>query len=556
MERMTSNTVLNEIFNNAPCGLHSLNKNGVFIAINDTELSWLGYTREEVVNKLSFADLCTEAGKAKFHEEFPRFIKTGAVRDLAFEMVRKDGSVLPILLNSRANYDEQGEFINTHAFVLNLTEVRIAEQQVRAKTKSLEILNSVGRSIAGQLDLQTILQKVTDYATQLTNAQFGAFFYNVINKEGEAFMLYTLSGASREEFEKLGLPRNTAVFHATFSGEGVVRVDDITKDPRHGQNPPHSGMPAGHLPVVSYLAVPVVSKSGQVIGGLFFGHPEKGIFTAEAEEMVVGIASQAAIAIDNAKLFEELNQANEKNKELLELSRQLDHKKDEFISMASHELRTPLTSIKGYIQLLEAKLKEIDTEAYTYVVRTGNSINRLQALVEDLLDVSKIQSGRLQFNMSAFPVHEALTESVEEMLHTIPGHRIIVKGSTGAVVHADKTRIIQVLINLLNNAIKYSPNADEVVVQVTETEREITIAVRDFGIGIPPEHHRKIFERFHRVPQNSDFTGLGIGLYISGEIIQRHNGTLWVESEPGRGSTFYFTLPVTGQGRTTQDRQP
>jgi PAS domain S-box-containing protein len=546
MQRMTSNTVLNEIFNNAPCGLHSLDKNGIFSAINDTELSWLGYTREEVVNKLGFADICTEAGRGKFREEFPKFIKAGFVRDIEFDMVRKDGTILPVLLNSRANYDENGEFVSTNAFVLNLTEVRVAEQEVRAKTKSLELLNMIGKSISGQLDLQTIIQRVTDATTELTKAQFGAFFYNVINEEGESFMLYTLSGAPREKFEKFGLPRNTAVFHPTFSGEGPVRVDDITKDPRYGKNPPHQGMPAGHLPVVSYLAVPVISKSGDVIGGLFFGHPEKGVFTREAEEMVVGVASQAAIAMDNAKLFEDLKKANENNKELLGLARELDIKKDEFISMASHELRTPLTSIKGYIQLLETKLKEKDTDAYTYVVKTENSINRLQRLVEDLLDVSKIQSGRLQFDMSAFSLDEVVTESVEEMNYTVPSRRIVVEGTTNAPVHGDRARIIQVLINLLNNAIKYSPDADEVQVQLMETGKDVTVMVRDFGIGIPREHHEKIFERFHRVPHNFDFTGLGIGLYISSEIIRRHNGTIRVESEPGRGSSFYFSLPVAG----------
>lgn len=549
MERMTSNTVLNEIFNNAPCGLHSLNKDGIFVAINDTELNWLGYTREEVVNKMSFGDLCTEEGKVQFRESFPKFIREGFVRDVAFEMVRKDGTHLPVLLNSRANYNEKGEFLNTHAFLLNLTEVRIAEQEVRAKTKSLELLNSIGKSISGQLDLQTIIQHVTDVTTELTGAQFGAFFYNVINEHGESFMLYALSGAPHEKFEKFDLPRNTPVFHPTFSGEGVVRVDDITKDPRYGKMAPHHGMPEGHLPVVSYLAVPVILKSGEVIGGLFFGHSEQGMFTQEAEDVVVGVASQAAIAIDNARLFEDLKKVNKENERLLELARVLDIRKDEFISMASHELRTPLTSVKGYIQLLEAKLKEKDPEAYRYVVKTGTSLSRLQVLVEDLLDVSKIQSGRLPFQLSLFSPDEVLAEAVEEIRHTVPRHTITIQGSTQAMIHGDRARIIQVLINLLNNAIKYSPGADRVEISLTATEKEVTIAVKDFGIGIPAGHHAKIFERFHRVPDNADFTGLGIGLYISNEIIQRHQGSMRVESEPGKGSVFYISLPVASSAQ-------
>ena len=544
MHRMVSNTVLNEIFNNAPCGLHSLDKNGMYIAINNTELEWLGYSYDEIVNKKKFTDLCPASSREKFRRLFPEFIRTGSVKDVEFEMIKKDGTILPVLINSKANYDVSGEFINTNTFVLNLTEVRIAEQQIQSKTRSLEILNSIGKSISEQLDLQTIIQNVTDATTKLTNAEFGAFFYNVINEQGETLMLYSLSGASREEFEKFGLPRNTELFHPTFTGEAVVRVDDITKDPRYGKNSPYHGMPDGHLPVVSYLAVPVISKSGNVIGGLFFGHSKKGVFTKEAEEMVTGVASQAAIAIDHAKLFEDLKKANEENKKLLGLARELDIKKNEFISMASHELKTPLTSIKGYIQLLETLLRKRGDEAHKYVAKTEKSIDRLQQLIEDLLDVSKIESGRLHFNMHNFNFSETLAEAIEEIHYTASTHWIITEGEPHAIIHGDSNRILQVLINLLSNAIKYSPEADKIEIQTMKSDKELTISIKDFGIGISSEHHSKIFERFHRVSDASHFTGMGIGLYISHEIIKRHNGNIWVESKPGKGSTFYFTLPI------------
>jgi GAF domain-containing protein len=146
--------------------------------------------------------------------------------------------------------------------------------------------------LAAELDLGSIVQKVTDAATELSSAAFGAFFYKVTNESGEALTLYSLSGASREAFAKFPLPRNTAVFGPTFRAEGILRSDDITVDPRYGRNAPYHGMPEGHLPVRSYLAVPVVSRSGEVLGGLFFGHPNP------------GIASQAAVAIDNARLYQ------------------------------------------------------------------------------------------------------------------------------------------------------------------------------------------------------------------------------------------------------------
>src|SRR6185436_13910483 len=150
---------------------------------------------------------------------------------------------------------------------------------------------------ASDLDRASVVQAVTDTATELTTAEFGAFFYNAIDERGEAYTLYTISGVPREAFSKFPMPRNTAVFEPTFKGTGVVRSDDITKDPRYGYNSPYHGMPPGHLPVRSYLAVPVKRRGGDVIGGLFFGHPEVGRFDEHHERMTVGIASWASVAL-------------------------------------------------------------------------------------------------------------------------------------------------------------------------------------------------------------------------------------------------------------------
>ena len=174
---------------------------------------------------------------------------------------------------------------------------------LRDEARLLETLNRVGQAVAAELDLERVVQVVTDAGTELSGAAFGSFFYNRLDENGEAYWLYTISGAPREDFAKFPMPRNTAVFAPTFRGEGVVRCDDILNDPRYGRNEPYNGMPPGHLPVRSYLAVPVVSRSGEVLGGLFFGHPQPGIFSERSERLVCGIASQAAIAIDNARLF-------------------------------------------------------------------------------------------------------------------------------------------------------------------------------------------------------------------------------------------------------------
>ena len=184
-----------------------------------------------------------------------------------------------------------------------LRERQRVEAALREQTEVVETINRVGQTLSAELDLPKLVQAVTDAATALTGAQFGAFFYNVSDAHGESYMLYTLSGASREQFAQFPLPRNTALFDPTFRGLGVVRVADVKHDPRYGTHAPYYGLPPGHLPVTSYLAVPVISRAGDVLGGLFFGHQDAGVFTDRHEQVAVGLAAQAAVALDNAQLF-------------------------------------------------------------------------------------------------------------------------------------------------------------------------------------------------------------------------------------------------------------
>jgi PAS domain S-box-containing protein len=186
----------------------------------------------------------------------------------------------------------------------DLGEVKRAAVALADEARTLEALNQIDRVVASELDLERAVQKVTDAATTLVGAAFGAFFYNVRGEHGEAYKLYTLSGASRDSFAHFPMPRNTALFGPTFTGQCAVRSNDITQDPRYGRNAPFRGMPAGHLPVRSYLAVPVISRTSEVLGTLFFGHPDPGVFDERDERRVLSIAVHAGIAIDNARLYE------------------------------------------------------------------------------------------------------------------------------------------------------------------------------------------------------------------------------------------------------------
>jgi PAS domain S-box-containing protein len=186
--------------------------------------------------------------------------------------------------------------------------------------RMLEVLNQTGAALSAELNLERLVQIVTDAGVKLVGAQFGAFFYKNTDESGQSLLLYTLAGAPREAFERFGTPRRTSLFGPTFDGQGIVRSDDITQDPRYGRNAPHRGMPEGHLPVRSYLAVPVISRSGTVLGGLFFGHSEPAVFTAAAERVIVGIAAQAAIAVDNARLLQAVQFSERRFRALIEHS--------------------------------------------------------------------------------------------------------------------------------------------------------------------------------------------------------------------------------------------
>jgi PAS domain S-box-containing protein len=234
----------------------------------------------------------------------------------------------------RGTFYDIGERKQLEARVLAVNETleaRVAE--LREETRTLEVLNRTGTAVAAELDLDRLMQTVTDAGVELSGAQFGAFFFNVVRSGGEAYTLYTLSGAPREAFDKFPMPRNTPVFEPTFRGTGVVRSSDILADPRYGRNEPYKGMPPGHLPVRSYLAVPVASRNGEVLGGLFFGHAEPAMFGDRAERILVGLAAQAAVAIDNARLYQmsqgEVAARREAEDKLQELNRTLEKRAQE-----------------------------------------------------------------------------------------------------------------------------------------------------------------------------------------------------------------------------------
>ena len=241
-------------------------------------------------------------------------------------------------------------------------------------------------------------------------------------------------------------------------------------------------------------------------------------------------------------ITERIQRENEKQQQL--------EQRTEFLAVASHELKTPVTSLKSYTQILFARFtKAGDERSAALLAKMNNQLDKLIGLISALLDVTKIDAGQFVWQQETFDLNLLVKDIVEEVGYTTEHHEIRIEGTLPLPVFGDRERIGQVLTNLLTNALKYSPQANAVLVKLTTDAQNVTVSVQDFGIGIAPEKHEHVFERFFRVsdPEHETFPGLGLGLFISAQIVKRHAGRMWVESRVGVGSTFFFTLPLHTQ---------
>ena len=442
-------------------------------------------------------------------------------------------------------------------------ERKQAEERLKEQTEIVETINRIGQVLSAELDLQKLVQAVTDAATELTDARFGSFFYNVYTEQGGEYMLYTLSGVPREAFAHFPMPRATDLFGPTFRGEGTIRIDDVKKDPRYGKNSPYYGMPEGHLPVTSYLAVPVISRSGEVLGGLFFGHPDAGVFTERDARIVEGLAAQAAITMDNARLYQNVQQSLAEREELLSREQAARNQaevasraKDEFLGMLSHELRTPLNAIIGWTHMLSRQ--KLDADMFNRATETIDRNARLQGrLIEDMLDVSRIISGKLRLETEPVDLPTVISAAVDTVRSAADAKDIrleLVLAYGASLVLGDPMRLQQVLWNLLTNAVKFTPKGGHVQVQLRRIDSYLELTVSDTGPGIDESFLPYVFDRFRQADSTTarKHGGLGLGLAIVRHLVELHGGTVEVDNRAeGHGAVFTVTLPVMVVRRPT-----
>lgn len=473
-----------------------------------------------------------------------RAIETNGDYAVEYRVHAPNGRFLWIAASGKGVYDAHGVPVGMIGLVQDITERKRIDAQLAEERRALETIDAIGKLLTAELDLEKLLQRLTDLATQSCGAQVGAFFHNVIDKAGESYMLYTLSGVPRDAFAGFAMPRNTAVFGPTFAGEAIVRSPDITADPRYGHSAPHHGMPTGHVPVRSYLASPVRSKTGVVLGGLFFGHADVGRFTERHEQMLSGIAAQASIAIDNAHLYQD---AQARAEALV----RADRHKDDFLAMLAHELRNPLAAVASAVELLAMTTPDDPAHGRALAVAKRQVAHQKQ-LVDDLLDVSRIARGKILLQLEPVDIVELVRQTADDHRSGIAsaGLRLTLEvPADPIVVTGDRVRLVQVIGNLLDNARKFTRSGGAIRVSASVVGAEVIVAVTDTGVGIEPEFLPTLMQPFTQVERTLARSqgGLGLGLAVVKGIAELHpGGRVDVASRGlGFGSEFRLLLPVS-----------
>ena len=480
-----------------------------------------------------------------------RVLEQGKIVGLANHtaLVSRSGRELAIEDSAAPIRDAKGAICGAVMVFHDVTGRRQADKALLEETRILELLNATGTAIAAQLDLQTLVQTMTDSATKLSGAAFGAFFYNVSGPDGKSYLLYTLSGAPREAFERFGMPRNTPIFDPTFRGEASIRSGDITRDPRYGTMAPHHGMPKGHLPVRSYLAVPIVARSGEVIGGLFLGHPEPNVFTERSERLILGMSAQAAIAMDNARLYEAAQNEIRRREQAEAALQETDRRKDEFLATLAHELRNPLAPIRQAALISKTPAATEAQKRWSHDV-IERQVHHMALLLDDLLDISRVTRGTLELRTEMTELAAVIDAAVETARPSIDSKRHALSieiPDEPLILAADPLRLAQVISNLLTNAAKYTDPQGRIRLRVEQESGAIIISVTDNGIGIPAEALERVFAMFSQVKSAQDRSdgGLGIGLALAKGLVDLHGGAIEARSSGiGRGSEFIVRLPA------------
>jgi signal transduction histidine kinase/CHASE1-domain containing sensor protein len=407
----------------------------------------------------------------------------------------------------------------------------------RERAQQSRSLLKVGKSLSAELDLEKLVQSVTDAGLELSKGSFGAFYYTKVDEGGELLNLFTKSATNPELLTGLFMPQNLTKLFPSHYEEGTLLSADITRDSRFGEDLPYFKTLKGIIPVKSYLAVSVISRTGELLGALIYGHRKANVFGEREQNLIEGIAAQAAIAIDNAKLFS-------REKEAVKA-------RDEFLSIASHELKTPVTSMKLQFEMAKRMIDRDEERVFQKenVLKRVNTaisqLNRMVKLVEDMLESARFNSKKIEMDKEVINLNHLIKELIDGFSDQmeLAGTKIIYKETNEQLLlYGDIFRIEQVFSNLITNALKYGDNKP-IEISLEADENTLRIRVKDDGIGIAKDALERIFQRFERAISSYEISGLGLGLFITKQIVLAHDGKIWAESELGKGSIFIVEFP-------------
>jgi two-component system phosphate regulon sensor histidine kinase PhoR len=487
-------------------GAVTLNHDGIILYSNSRFATMVEMPLEKVLG-LAFDSFIPEASREKFNE----LIYSGWEEDCKeeIELLGNEGKATCCLLSCNTLELDEGTALSL--ILTDLTMQKEAEQELKTKNEQLEAAQNATKKLNDELE-DTVrertnelfisrehLRLLTNNIPQMTWTSLPDGQANFYNQQWYDYTGLEKLQAKELAFKEIVHPDDLALtmerYRTSLASGNIFEVENRYKNGRDGSYRWHLNR-----------AIPLRNDDGKII-------------------LWVGTATDIE---DQKKAME---------------------KKDEFIGIASHELKTPLTSLKGYLQLLASyKKEELPPSVKTYVERANSSMNKLQNLVNDLLDVSKIQAGRLEYQLRQLDLSSLITSWVENAVHIYPAYNFNNQAHTSFLVNGNAERLEQVLMNLISNAVKYSPENTNIIIKTEQRGDKVRVSVTDFGIGLSAEQIDRIFERFYRVEDKKFMAGgLGMGLYISDEIINAHNGKIGVDSEPGKGSTFYFDLPLANQ---------
>ncbi len=618
---------IKDLYNNAPCGYHSLDKEGCLVDINDTELKWLGYTREELIGHINFADIITPGSRERFHTQYAAFQKNGFVNDVEFNLIRRDGTTLPAILSATAIYDDNGTYLRSRTTVLDYTERKKLDDQLkqfnrelekRVEEKTREVIEKeqqyrfllenmregiqvighdwkyifvnhsaegqskysadelVGRTMmeiypgVEQTELFAVLQRCMQERTasifenefNFANGTKGWFELS-IQPVPEGLFILSMDITERKKAEAfLVASEETRRLIMNSAQDAIICIDTAGKitvwtpqsEKIFGWNEPEV---LGKE--LASLIIPPRHRKSHTQGMAHYLRTGEGPVLNKLIEITainrMGIEFPVELSIvpyeQNGQLFfcgfirdiTERKKVEENLKRYAEELKASNTELERFAYIASHDLQEPLRMVSSFLSLLEEEMAgQLDETKKEYIHYAVDGAERMKTLIQALLQYSRVGTNKEDFtqtdmNEVAKYVNKVLDEEIRKT-------SALVKWQPLPTIMVHKTLINQLLLNLVGNALKYHDGKDpKIEVGYTEEEDRYIFYVKDNGIGIAPKFFEKIFVIFQRLHNKSEYSGTGIGLAICKKIVEIHHGRIWVESEPAKGSTFYFSIP-------------